>query len=38
MSHRVFRALWIASLESNIGTWMQDVGAAWTMTSLSHFR
>src|SRR6478672_3946904 len=35
MSHPVFRALWIASLVSNIGTWMQNVGAAWTMTSLS---
>ncbi|MEW6492611.1 MAG: MFS transporter [Cyanobacteriota bacterium] len=31
----VFRALWIASAVSNIGTWMHDVGAAWLMTSLS---
>lgn len=31
----VFRALWIAALASNIGTWMQDVGAGWLMTSLS---
>ena len=31
----VFRALWIASLTSNIGTWMQNVGAAWLMTSLT---
>ncbi|MCL4501203.1 MAG: MFS transporter, partial [Deltaproteobacteria bacterium] len=31
----VFRALWIATLVSNIGTWMQSVGAAWFMTSLS---
>lgn len=31
----IFRALWIASLSSNIGTWMQNVGAAWLMTSLS---
>jgi hypothetical protein len=23
------RALWIAAVASNIGTWMQDVGAAW---------
>lgn len=35
LSHPVFRALWIASLVSNIGTWMQSVGAAWAMTSLS---
>src|SRR3989475_10996039 len=35
LSHPVFRALWIASLVSSIGTWMQNVGAAWAMTSLS---
>src|SRR5882724_7590587 len=31
----VFRALWIASVVSNIGTWMQDVGESWLMTSLT---
>lgn len=31
----VFRWLWIATLASNIGTWMHDVGAGWLMTSLS---
>lgn len=31
----VFRALWIASVVSNVGTWMHDVGAAWLMTSLT---
>lgn len=31
----LFRALWLASLVSNIGVWMQNVGAAWLMTSLS---
>jgi len=30
-----FRALWIASLVSNLGTWMHGVGAAWLMTELS---
>ena len=30
-----FRALWIASLVSNFGTWMHGVGAAWLMTELS---
>lgn len=35
LSHRVFFWLWIAALVSNIGTWMQNVGAAWLMTSLS---
>ena len=25
----IFRVLWIAQLGSNIGTWMQTVGAQW---------
>jgi len=32
---KVFRALWLAALASNIGTWMQEIGAGWLMTSLS---
>ncbi|SFR96659.1 MFS transporter [Sphingomonas jatrophae] len=35
LSSPVFRALWIATIVSNIGTWMHDVGAGWLMTSLS---
>ena len=31
----MFRAMWGAVLVSNIGGWMQNVGAAWLMTSLS---
>src|SRR5690606_22342337 len=31
----MFRALWIASLASNVGTWMQSVAAVWLMTSLT---
>ena len=31
----LFRALWVATLVSNLGTWMQNVGAAWLMTSLT---
>lgn len=31
----VFRALWIATLVSMVGSWMQDVGAAWLMTLLA---
>ena len=31
----LFRNLWIANIVSNIGSWMQDVGAGWLMTSLS---
>ena len=31
----VFRGLWIASLASNVGAWMQNVAAAWLMTELS---
>src|SRR5258706_13244449 len=35
LRHSLFRALWLASVASNIGTWMQNVGAAWLMTSLA---
>ena len=35
LANPIFRALWIAAMVSNIGTWMQDVGAGWLMTSLS---
>ncbi|MFY8092167.1 MAG: MFS transporter [Niveispirillum sp.] len=31
----LFRALWIATIVSNVGTWMHDAGAGWLMTSLS---
>lgn len=31
----VFRALWLATLVSNVGTWMHDVGAAWMMATLA---
>jgi MFS family permease len=31
----VFRALWIASVASNIGTWMQNTAASWLMTSIA---
>ena len=32
--YQVFRALWIAQFVSNIGTWMQSVGAVWLMLQL----
>jgi MFS family permease len=35
LSRSVFRALWLATVASNLGTWLQNVGAAWLMTSLS---
>jgi MFS family permease len=31
----LFRRLWVAQLGSNIGTWMQVVGAVWLMGTLS---
>lgn len=31
----LFRALWIASVISYTGTWMQNVGTGWLMTSLT---
>src|ERR1700675_2528636 len=35
LRNTLFRNLWIASIVSNVGTWMHDVGAGWLMTSLS---
>src|SRR3954470_10008094 len=35
LRHTIFRWLWIASVASNIGTWFQNVGASWMMTTLS---
>lgn len=37
LSGSVFRALWIATVISNVGTWMQDVGESWLMTSAPWF-
>ncbi|MEV6066503.1 MFS transporter [Nocardia sp. NPDC052001] len=31
LASKVFRALWIAQLVSNLGTWMQTVGAQWIL-------
>lgn len=28
---RMFRSIWLAILASNIGTWVNDVAAAWVM-------
>src|SRR5438309_6567818 len=35
LAYPVFRAVWIATVVSSVGTWMQDIGNAWPMTSLS---
>jgi MFS family permease len=35
LRHPLYRWLWIASVASNIGTWLQSVGASWLMTTLS---
>ena len=35
LHNALFRSLWIATIVSNVGTWMQDVGSGWLMTSLS---
>lgn len=33
--HSVFRALWIATIITNLGNWMYNAAAGWLMTSLS---
>jgi MFS family permease len=35
LRHAPFRRLWIAQFTSNVGGWMQTVGAQWLMLSLS---
>jgi MFS family permease len=35
LHHRAFRAIWLASIFSFIGTWVQDVGESWVMLSMS---
>ena len=35
LRHATFRMLWIATLVSNVGGWVQNTGAGWLMTSLS---
>jgi MFS family permease len=35
LTQKLYRALWIATTASNVGTSMQSVGAAWLMTSLT---
>lgn len=34
LGNPLYRAFWIASLFSNLGTWIHEVGAAWLMTQL----
>ena len=35
LGESLFRSLWIASVVSYTGTWMQNVGAGWLMTQLT---
>ena len=35
LRHQVFRMLWTANVITALGTWMQNTGAGWLMTSLS---
>ncbi len=35
LRHATFRRLWLAQFTSNVGGWMQTVGAQWLMLSLS---
>ena len=37
LAHHLFRALWIASTASHIGSYMTDVGQGWLMSSLTPF-
>jgi MFS family permease len=35
LGNPLFRAIWLAAVASNVGTWMHNVGADWLMTSLA---
>jgi len=35
LGYQTFRSRWLASIVSNIGTWMQDTAATWLMTILT---
>src|SRR6202048_5101228 len=35
LRHAVFRRIWLARLLSNLGLWIQAVGAAWAMTQMT---
>ncbi|HEY2148294.1 MAG TPA: MFS transporter, partial [Pirellulales bacterium] len=35
LAYTWFRWLWIANVVSNVGTWMQNAGAAWLMVTLA---
>ena len=35
LASNMFRALWIAQFASNVGTWMQTVGAQWLLIDTS---
>jgi MFS family permease len=36
LSNAAFRAVWIASVLSYVGSWVQDVGESWVMLSMSR--
>ena len=36
MRNGVYRSLWFAQLGSNVGTWMQTVGAQWLLVDRAH--
>jgi MFS family permease len=36
LSHPLYRTIWICILAANISVWMQNVVAAWLMTSLTR--
>ena len=35
LAHPMFRALWIATVVSSIGSWMHEIGAGWLMVTLN---
>src|ERR1700677_2241079 len=36
LSHRTYLFVWIGSLLSNVGNWMENVGQGWVVASQTH--
>jgi MFS family permease len=36
LRHRTYRSIWAGQFSANVGLWIQSVGAAWLMTSLTQ--
>ena len=38
LQQALFRSIWIATVISNVGTWMQSLGVAWLIAARTYDR